>query len=280
MKNLLELYCMEDTQLHEYSKKKLVRYGYKIIERKGSYLCGIPTDNNIQPILLVAHIDTVHSIKPAMDNFVLNKNILTTNITGIGADDRNGLYTILRMLEKGHRPYILFPHDEEIGGIGVKQFMYDYPKPIGDIKFTIEIDRKGIGEAVFYCCENDEFKKLIHTYGFNTNNRGSYSDIATIMPVWDIAGANLSAGYENAHQQNEYTNLASLDFTINVLNKILIDSHDLLHYDMGKIERPAYTSSYNNRQSLSGYKPQGQSQIFDFEEETYAEDDPFDEEVE
>ena len=84
-----------------------------------------------------------------------------------------------------HKPYILFTEDEEVGGVGAKKFAAAYDKneiePI-DVKYLIELDRKGCNDMVFYECDNEEFEKYIGKFGWDSRY-GTYSDICSVAPV-------------------------------------------------------------------------------------------------
>lgn len=196
------------------------------------------------PILLVAHMDTVHS---TVEKIVIEKNIWTSP-TGIGGDDRCGVYMILDIIEKSkHKPYVLFTTDEEIGGIGVQKFLKDFPYNEFDIKFMIEFDRKGNNEAVFYQCQNKEFIEFITKKLDMKYDDGSFTDICYIMDSWDIAGVNLSSGYYNAHTKKEYI---VIDDMLNVSEKIIkllceLDYNTLEKYDVQSYEYSMYYDDFD-----------------------------------
>lgn len=196
------------------------------------------------PILLVAHMDTVHS---TVEKIVIEKNIWTSP-TGIGGDDRCGVYMILDIIEKSkHKPYVLFTTDEEIGGIGVQKFLKDFPYNEFDIKFMIEFDRKGNNEAVFYQCQNKEFIEFITKNLDMKYDDGSFTDICYIMDSWDIAGVNLSSGYYNAHTKKEYI---VIDDMLNVSEKTIkfldeLDYNTLEKYDVQSYEYSMYYDDFD-----------------------------------
>lgn len=171
------------------------------------------------PILLVAHMDTVHKNKPENIFYDSEKKVLWSS-EGVGGDDRCGVYTILKIISAKFRPHILFLEDEEIGCVGAKKCVELMKKP--DVKFMIELDRKGKEDCVFYSCGNEEFIKYIESFGFK-KAYGSYTDICTLSDTWDIASVNLSVGYYNAHTLQEYINLLELVSTYEKVVKILED---------------------------------------------------------
>ena len=170
------------------------------------------------PIMLIAHLDTVHERCVKYLCKTEDGNILMSP-QGIGGDDRCGVYALVTIYEKSEdKPWLLFTCDEEIGGVGAKAFCKNYrenklPKTLKEIKCLIEIDRKGKNDAVYYKCGNEDFENYITSKGYETNY-GSYSDICDIAPELGVAAVNLSSGYYNAHTTHEYINRNQIDDTI------------------------------------------------------------------
>lgn len=172
------------------------------------------------PVLLLAHVDTVFSTYPENIFYDTQKNVMWSP-EGLGADDRAGVFAILKIIDMGLRPSILFTTGEESGGIGVRAFCNDYPSQIvEDLKFAIQLDRRGDEDCIFYRCGNKEFQNFIEKQGFTTDF-GTFTDISTLCPKWDLAGVNLSIGYFNEHFEVEYLKIGSLFNTIEKVVKIL-----------------------------------------------------------
>lgn len=193
------------------------------------------------PILLVAHMDTVydHEFYSCYGNdfaknqtkkkiFYDKEERVLWSPEGLGADDKAGIFLILKILMVGLRPYVLFTTDEEIGGKGAKQFSEDFKDiPLDNfIKFIVELDRKGKNEAVYYNCTNKFFEKYINSFGFVTRT-GSFSDISIIFPALNIAGVNVSVGYYNEHRQNEYLSLLQNDKIYDIIYYMVKESKKL-----------------------------------------------------
>jgi len=206
--------------------------------REGEYIL-VPGE---APVLLVAHLDTVHKDRVRQICKTSNGNILMSP-QGIGGDDRCGVYALVTahaMSEK--KPWLLFTCNEEVGGVGASTFCKDYcmkqfPKELDTMKMLIEIDRKGRTDAVYYDCDNPDFEQYINGKGFVTQH-GSFSDISYIAPELGVAAVNLSSGYYNAHTQYEYINRKHLNATVRKVVEIIADAV--------KPEFPAY--AYINRE--------------------------------
>ena len=153
------------------------------------------------PVLLVAHLDTVHKKLP--EEFFYDKETLTiSSPQGIGGDDRCGVYMIFETIKK-HNCSVLFCEDEEIGALGADKFVESKLSNDLNLNYIIEFDRTGKNDAVFYGCDNPEFEQFI-TKEFYKTNYGSFSDISVIAPALGCAAVNLSCGYYKAHTTNEY----------------------------------------------------------------------------
>ena len=224
------------------------------------------------PILLVAHMDTVHR-EPVREICKSRKGTVLMSPQGIGGDDRCGVYALLTIYEQSSiKPWLLFTCDEETGGIGARVFADDHakgkmPDELSELKLIIEIDRKGKNDAVYYDCENPDFEKYIASKGFKTKF-GSFSDISVVAPAIGIAAVNLSSGYYNAHTLHEYIDTMELNATIQKVAEIVseVSEPDFPQYEY--IEAFGYMS-YHRRDPYCCY---GFDYDYDYEE--YLKDVP------
>ena len=148
---------LKQNELKDFCKRMLEYYDYDIQEGDG-YLYG----KGETPIMLLAHLDTVHTQKPEDIYFDSEQGIMWSP-QGIGGDDRCGVYLILKILQH-HKPYVMFLEDEESCGVGAGKMVAEVEKP--DIKFMIELDRRGRNDCVFYDCGNKDFQEYIKSFGF------------------------------------------------------------------------------------------------------------------
>lgn len=182
----------------------------------------------VAPILLVAHLDTVHN-EPVKQICASDDGNILMSPQGIGGDDRCGIYALNKIYEMSAvKPFLLFTCNEEVGGIGAKVFCNCLRDKFlsslcNSFKLIIEIDRKGNNDAVYYDCVNPNFEHYISSKGFQTA-LGSFSDISLIAPTLGVAAVNLSAGYYNPHTLHEFINLQELNSTINCVVDIVADS--------------------------------------------------------
>lgn len=248
----------------DYLKKLVVKY-LEMKEYKPIIGDGFVYAKGDIPIMLVAHMDTVHKEQPK-DIFYDSENDVLWSPQGIGGDDRCGVYALMKILET-HKPYVCFTEDEEIGCVGAGKFVKTII-PDDDVKFIIEIDRRGSNDCVFYDCGNEEFKKYIESFGFETQT-GSYSDIVDISDEWEIASVNLSAGYYNEHTFQEIIKFKELNETIEKVKKILDDADNVGFFDYEKIRyNYPYSYSYYGRNYGTGYTKPVEEAVKDDIEET------------
>lgn len=251
---LLETLCtLEQEQLHDYLLDTLLEYynEQNVIEDHGQFLYA---KGNLD-VLLVAHLDTVHKVKPTLDEIFYDeaKGVMWSP-RGIGGDDRCGVFIILNILFAGYRPHIAFTWNEEIGCVGSRNMVqvFDPKEQMGaNINFAIQFDRRGHQEAVYYDLYNPEFEQYITSFGFDTKI-GSFTDICEICPDWGFAGVNLSAGYANEHTTNEMIFVATINDTFTKACKILDDqSANPKFFDYKELPKGKW-QSYNKSQ---GFKP-------------------------
>lgn len=212
MKSFNEICRMTQMELKSYLHKYLAANQYKVVNDDG-YLYAKGT----VPVLLLAHMDTVHKNKPITINTTEGK---ISSPQGIGGDDRCGIYAIMHII-KEQRCSVLFLEDEEIGTIGASKFAKSKHINKLDVNYMVELDRKGKEDAVFYSCDNKDFTNFItKETGFKVAY-GSWSDISVVAPAARVAAVNLSVGYYNQHTTSEYVVMDEMSNTIEVVKKLV-----------------------------------------------------------
>lgn len=171
------------------------------------------------PIALVAHMDTVFKNPPTDIYYDQTKNVMWSP-QGLGADDRAGVFAILKIIQSGLRPSVIFTTDEECGALGAEAMVKAYKDAPQEFKYIIQLDRRGSNDCVFYDCANPKFEQYVESFGFSTA-WGSFSDISVLCPAWGIAGVNLSIGYFNEHQEIETLHITPMLRTISLVKKML-----------------------------------------------------------
>ena len=184
-------------------------------------------DANNYPCI-VSHMDTVHDI---VENLTVEEvagnltgfNKFTMEQTGVGGDDKVGIFIALQCLENFDNIKAVFFRDEEIGCEGSyspdKQFF-------DDCYFVLQCDRKGnkdfVTNASGIKLAGDDFKAdikpIIGKYGYKFAN-GMMTDVMALKESGiKCAMANMSCGYYNPHCYNEFVNILDV---INCLNMVI-----------------------------------------------------------
>ena len=202
------------------------------------------------PIALVAHMDTVFD-KPVVNMYYDQKKGVLWSPEGLGADDRAGIFSIIKILQSSYRPSIIFTTDEESGGVGAEK-LGKKPCPIPDLKYMIELDRRGVNDCVFYDCYSPDFVDYVETFGF-TEQYGSFSDISFLMSDWQICGVNLSIGYEDEHTYCETLHISPMFNTIEKVKHMLDDAKNISKFKYDELDYSKYISTwYKDKQQCAG----------------------------
>ncbi len=214
-----KLVKMSQEELKQYVFVRLKElYGKKNVCSKKGYVYAQGT----VPVLLVAHMDTVHISLPTKVYYNKGRVYATE---GIGGDDRCGIYMILQLIKK-HRCHVLFTEDEEVGGVGAGLFTKTTKYKNMKVNYAIEFDRKGKNDAVFYKCDNPDFTEFILNTNYYVKAFGTYSDIGDVAPYLGVAAVNLSCGYYNAHTIKEYVVLDEMYESIKQAENLIVQQVD------------------------------------------------------
>lgn len=177
------------------------------------------------PVALVAHADTVFRTTSLIDNFYYDqeKDVIW-NVDGAGADDRAGIFAIVKIIKETKlRPHIIITTGEEIGCVGAIKLTSVLKEFPADLRFMIQLDRRNHDDSVFYDCDNKKFEDFINNFGFKTE-WGTLSDISVLAPHFKVAAVNLSVGYVDEHTTSERLHVnwlyETIDKVINILTYV------------------------------------------------------------
>lgn len=203
------------------------------------------------PVALVAHMDTVFTAPPKEIFYDERHNVMWSP-TGLGADDRAGVFAIIQIIRAGLRPHIIFTTDEEMGCIGAS-ILSQIKCPFKDLRYLIQLDRRGSNDCVFYDCDNQEFVNYVEQFGFIWNF-GSYTDISELCPAWGIAGVNLSVGYRDEHSVSEVLFVGQLLSTIEKVKRMLGAANEAPCFEyIPKPQSFYYNGKWYTTNDLYGY---------------------------
>ena len=181
------------------------RYGniYAVKGNRRSYPC------------VVAHMDEVHRRKTGTyaahlvaESMIVGYDHKHRRMTGIGADDKNGIWICLKCLESFKAMKCAFFVQEENGCIGSRKADMDF---FADCRFVIGCDRRGNSDIITrvhgteLCSE--EFLETVSPgrYGYHPAS-GLSTDVHTLKTRGlSVSCINLSCGYYEPHTDREYT---------------------------------------------------------------------------
>ncbi len=209
-----------------------LRSKYKTITETKDYIYAKGTI----PIALVAHMDTVFA-HPATEVYYDRQKNVVWSPDGLGADDRAGIFSILQIIRRGLRPHIILTTDEEKGAVGASK-LAEIDNPFEDLRYIIQLDRRGSNDCVFYDCDNQDFIDYVEKFDF-VEAIGSFSDISMICPAWKVAGVNLSVGYRDEHSVSETLHIGHMLSTIEKVVRMLSEK------DIPKFEYIPASHSYS-----------------------------------
>lgn len=212
-------------------------------DEHGNVFVGFREETKGLPIL-VAHTDNVLSgeKEPVFD---LNRRCIFGRNHGIGFDDKAGIIAIISLWRhfKEQKFRIIFPADEESGGIGSGAMDSAW---YSDAAWILELDRRGnkdfIQESGGERLCSDEFAQKFVDMGFEIAN-GIFTDVNVFKPNanW-INMANISIGYYEPHTDKEYLDTVAFEQIVDKVSQFI--SADYTFEDDKPDEKPSF-NSYN-----------------------------------
>ena len=210
------------------NEKAMLRF----LEERLKSICGVRYDidtmGNIYVVkgnaetypCMVAHTDEVHrrpktgyEVISVHDAIVLGYNSTLGTFSGIGADDKNGIWVALKCLEKYDVLKCAFFVQEERGWIGSYRADMDFFK---DCRFVLQCDRKGNSDLIvsingMTLCSKQFIKATEYKKFGYKRATGLISDVAALKQNGlGISCVNISCGYYEPHTDREYTVIADL----------------------------------------------------------------------
>lgn len=211
----------------------------------------------------VAHTDTVHYVNHNLKVVQLEENgkTILTGIdaktmkpSGIGGDDKCGVFLCLEMLDTLENVKVALFVSEEIGCVGSREadpeffknvgYAIQYDSPKGNSMSLTLMGKKLFGEKSDF---GQKVSPLILEHGIDSWERHPYTDIWPLMEKFGFSCLNLAAGYHRYHTDNEYVVVEEVDNAFELGLKL----HSILgenFYERTQEVTPTYTNSwFNNR---------------------------------
>jgi putative aminopeptidase FrvX len=212
------------------------------VDKMGNVYATKQTDDIEYFPCVVAHTDTVHELdtiniremmlpndqkelKPALKAF--NNEGLPT---GIGGDDKCGVYVCLELLKSLPNVKAAFFVSEETGCHGSKKADKKFFSNVG---YVIQFDAPGNWMVSEYCMGTQLFDKKseffekcdsVLTEGFQNRNKYQshpYTDVYALKNLFDFSCINFAVGYYNYHTPNEYVIVEDVFNTLDIGKKMI-----------------------------------------------------------
>jgi putative aminopeptidase FrvX len=264
-----------------YQEDKMVKYlmdelsqmdGIEVVcdEHKNIYVTKGTLDEGEYYPMFISHTDTVHNLVDEIivkEEYLLrpytfgkdfgDKQVLCLkaydkdeNPTGIGGDDKCGIYICLELLRQLDKVKVAFFVSEETGCNGSKMVNTEF---LNDVGYCTQYDAPG-DHLISYSCmgtvlfdKDGEFFNLslrAITKGFKNEmmvQSHPYTDIMIMKQKSDLSCINMSCGYYNMHTSNEFVCIDDVERSI-VAGKNMVDSLGLKKYEF-KTEPKTTTST-------------------------------------
>lgn len=202
------------------------------------------TKNTTNPLYMpcvIAHMDTVFDYNFERElvqrgDFIFAIDAKTKKPCGLMADDSNGIYCALMLLNLFSDIKFCFTTQEEIGGIGAT-IAVDNIEFFKNVNFFLQADRRGNSDIITFTngrkIVSEVFTKdifpIIKKYNYTTTN-GIFTDVGEIVFWTEVSGINISCGYYNEHSEKETCNIQELHKCLCLMREIIISLKDKKPY--------------------------------------------------
>jgi len=213
----------------------------------------------------VAHLDSVHDILPEDQYQVLEAggkafaiNPLKMDFTGIGGDDKCGIYIAVQVLAHLNQAKAVFFVDEETGCEGSGSCSLDW---FHDVGYLLQNDRRGSVDLARTICSLEvaslEFQgviqHLVPKYGRAWCDNGGLTDVYKLATRGlNISALNIACSYYDPHTSHEYIDVRELEgtlrFNLEAIQALGLNSYPHEH------KRAKYTPVYGG-QYWGGFTP-------------------------
>lgn len=209
---------------------------------------------------IVAHMDSVHKIGADLSiiehrGVLTGFNYVTMQQSGIGGDDKVGIYIALQCLQRYDAIKLAFFVDEErgcIGSGGADMTFFD------DCRFVLQADRRGKSDFVVNASgtklSSKKFKKSVlpllkdHGYAFSD---GMMTDVMQLKENGlGVSCANVSCGYYRPHSADEYVVVSDVENCLSLFQSIIDNMVQVYGHTY---TAPVYESRYEALGYVGGY---------------------------
>ena len=253
-----------------YKESKMVDYILSTLEGMEGVTFNRDQHNNIYAVkgtlgegefypMFISHTDTVHELVDLIDvkeeyllrPYTFGKDFGQEQVlclkaydkdgrpTGIGGDDKCGIYICLELLRQLDKVKVAFFVSEETGCHGSKMADKEFLKDVG---YCTQYDAPG-DHLISYSCmgtvlfdkDGEFFNTALRsiTKGFGNEmmvQSHPYTDIMMIKQLSDLSCINMSCGYYNMHTANEFVCIDDVERAIQA-GKNMVEDLGLKRYE-------------------------------------------------
>ena len=182
---------------------------------------------------IVAHLDEVHDVenrKIVVEQDMIYATDSNGNRVGLGADDKNGVWMALKLLEmKPILKVALFVHEEKLNGeAGCRGSRSCNLAEFDNAMCLLQCDKRGatevvsVGKGDIRLCEEGFIPQdILDRYGYQYTVGGRTDVVALRERGLDKNCCNISCGYYNAHKEDEYTLFSELENALNFVSQVV-----------------------------------------------------------
>lgn len=180
---------------------------------------GQPAPDGCYPCLC-AHTDSVHEVE-TLTVVERGERLIALdqdgNQTGLGGDDKAGVYIALQLLDRLDVAKAAFFVSEEIGCVGSRASDAAFFEDVG---YVIQWDSP-CNDIVTYTCDgtqlfpdsgefHDILMKALESHGATNFQHHPYTDVSILKRRLEVPCLNLPAGYFRMHSRAEYVHVPSV----------------------------------------------------------------------
>lgn len=235
LKEILSIptYFGEESRMIDYISNVLDTRGYQYTVDNIGNIYVTKGDASGYPCF-VSHTDTVHNINEDLiviensNGNLTGKCNKTGDPSGIGGDDKCGVYLCLEMLDKLDTVKVAFFVGEEFGMIGSKEADPEFFK---DVTYAIQFDSPCgntmsltlKGQLLFDV--NTPFGTIVSPIlvkrGITEWQHHPYTDAYQLITKFDFPCLNIAAGYHQYHTRNEYVVPSEVENSFQLANELV-----------------------------------------------------------
>lgn len=240
----------------------LVEYGIKnkilvkVDAKRNVYLIKGTLDEGEHYPCVVAHMDTVHYDQtPNIDNNnrltihegkIMGLNKLWASkvegkksiVTGIGGDDKAGIFICLELINKFDKIIGAFFVEEEFGCKGSAEANKDILKDVGyfiqfDAPYSDWCSFTSNGVQLFNKRAFNKMKPVLTKYGITKISQDPYTDIHKLKQDFNVIALNFFAGYHEMHTNSEFVIVEHIEKSVNLgfdmISTLGLNKHVMKH---------------------------------------------------